>query len=195
MKEFIIFKLRESLNEVIKASNYTVFHGSGTKISNFTNKFVGGKDAFDQEGPGIYFTTSKDDAAMYGKFIYRVDIAPRKLLTNKPVKVNHNTLYKLVKMAPNWKETAQNWDENPEKGVRIAISSAIEYNDNEKDTFLQIWIDFYRDNPVDYVKNMVTLGYDGIIIDGKTDQQGEAISHIIIYNPSIIKVTSTEVLN
>jgi hypothetical protein len=59
MKKLIKQQLRESLlPESIAGGEYHVFHGSPTKITKFMDDFVGGKEANDQEGPGIYFTTS-----------------------------------------------------------------------------------------------------------------------------------------
>ena len=64
------------------------------------------------------------------------------------------------------------------------IKSTLQYNDNEKDCILQVWVDFYRYNPVEYVRNCVSLGIDGIIVN----KDYEDIKHIIVYNPSIINV-------
>ena len=33
------------------------YHGTNNKIDKFVTDFVGGQNAMDQEGPGIYFTT------------------------------------------------------------------------------------------------------------------------------------------
>ena len=165
-----------------------VYHGSDTKISSFVDDFVGGKNATDQEGPGIYFTTSKENAQRYGENIYVATLMPRKLLSEKPSGGSYAELLKLAKMAPEWEDTAQNWDENPSVGIVKAVKDAIQYNENEKDRFLQIWIDFYRNNPRDYVKNCVKLGYDGIVVDRESMYIDEPIKHYIVYNASIIQV-------
>jgi hypothetical protein len=78
---------------------------------------------------------------------------------------------------------AQNYDENPRIGLRNFIEATIDYNDTEKDVVQQIWYDFYRYNPIDFVRNMVKLGIDGIMV---TKDNG--VIHYIIYNPSIIKI-------
>jgi hypothetical protein len=187
MKKLIKKLLKESLlPESINGGEYKVFHGSPTKINKFTDDFVGGKEALDQEGPGIYFTTSEEEAHRYGENVYNVILTPRILFDQ--VKINKIKLRPIIKklamMAEDWEGTAQNWDENPIIGIREFVESCLDYNDNEKDCILQVWVDFYRYNPVEYVRNCVTLGIDGIIVD--KDYQG--IKHIIVYNPTIIKL-------
>ena len=159
-----------------------VYHGSTHKINKFVDDFVGGKDAKDQEGPGIYFATEEIDSHYYGEFVYKAIIRPRKLLTTSARGGNIPELMKLAKMAPNWEETSLNWDEVPTKGIVECVKSAFKYNDNEKDRFLQIWIEFYRDNPIDYVRNCVKLGYDGLIVEREIGK------HIVVYNPNIISI-------
>ena len=166
----------------------TVYHGSNTKITNFVDDFVGGKDANDQEGPGIYFSTSAENANLFGIYVHEAIITPRKLLTQNPRGGTYNELMKLSKMAPEWEDTAQNWSENPNTGIVNAVNDFIKYNDNQKDRFLQVWIDFYRDHPVNYVRKCVKLGYDGIVVDKDTMMEGKPLKHYIIYNPSVIQI-------
>ena len=86
-------------------------------------------------------------------------------------------------MAPDWEESAQNYDENPSRGLIDFVESTLNYNDNEKDCLLQVWIDFYKNDTVDYVRNCVALGIDGIIVNRENGK------HVIIYNPKIIELT------
>jgi predicted Fe-Mo cluster-binding NifX family protein len=179
--------LRESLlPESIKNGEYHVFHGSKTKITKFVDEFVGGKEAIDQEGPGIYFTTSEDEAYGYGENIYSVTLTPRLLFDEAPINTKklRPLITKLAKMAPDWEESAQNYDENPSRGIIDFVESTLNYNDNEKDCLLQVWIDFYRNSTVDYVRNCVKLGIDGIIVQ----KEYKNAKHVIVYNPSIINV-------
>ena len=75
-------------------------------------------------------------------------------------------------------------------GYKIAAKDAIQYNINPHQQFLQVWIDFYRYKPVDYVRNMVKLGYDSIIINNLNSMitQESKITHIVVLNPNIIKL-------
>jgi hypothetical protein len=174
--------------ELLKNQNgITVYHGSETQITNFVTDFVGGEGATDQEGPGIYFTTSINNAYRYGQYLHTAILKPRKLLTKSAKGGTYAELLKLAKMAPDWKETAQNWDMNPIKGIDIFVKNAIDYNDNQKDRFLQVWVDFYRNHPKKYVENCVKMGYDGIVVDTNSLFEDEPIKHYIIYNPAIIE--------
>jgi hypothetical protein len=187
MKKLIKQQLRESLlPESIAGGEYHVFHGSPTKISKFADEFVGGKEAIDQEGPGIYFTTSEEEANRYGENVYNVILKPNMLFDQIPPNARKLApiISKLVKMSEDWEIKAQDYDEDPIVGLNEFIKSTLEYNDNEKDCILQVWIDFYRYNPVDYVRNCVLLGVDGIIVN----KDYEDTKHIIVYNPSIINI-------
>lgn len=188
MKNLIRQRLKESLlPEATKGGSYTLFHGSPTQINSFSDDFVGGKEAVDQEGPGIYFTTSKEDVMMYGGNLYTVNVNPNTLYDEVPINANklRPVLAKLTKMAPDWKDNAQNFDENPARGLQVFVDSSLKYNSNEKDALLQVWYDFYRYNPIDFVRNCVKMGIDGIIVN-----RNDGIKHVIIYNPSIIKIAN-----
>ena len=171
------------------------FHGSEHKINSFTDDFVGGKEAHDQEGPGIYFTSSSKNARSYGPYIYTVKLHPKKLVSTQEGKsAPLKEIEWMLKNAPNWEMHAENFNENPNLGVKIAAKNILQYNDNPHQQFLQVWIDFYRNKPVDYVRNMVKLGYDAVKIEGlESIIAGESnITHIIVLNPSIIEFVEME---
>jgi hypothetical protein len=190
MKHLIKKLLNESLNEIVSGGEYIVYHGTNSDIERFSDEFVGREEAIDQEGPSIYFTTLKKETEFYGKKTYTVKLSPRKMMDTTPLVKSKWKAFttKMIQMAPDWKDTAQNFDINPYRGLSIAVDSSIDYNDSEKDLAQQIWIDFYRYTPVDFVRNMVKMGIDGIIVP---IQQGEG-NHIIVYNPNIIEVVSVE---
>ncbi len=193
MKKLIQSLLRKTLaetivKEIISGGEYIVYHGTDSDIQKFSDEFVGGKDAVDQEGPGIYFTTNKEETSFYGKNVYTVNLTPKKLMDTTPINKNKWRMFttKMLGSAPNWKNTAQNFHENPEKGFKIAVESMMDYNDTEKDLAQQIWFDFYRHEPVSFLRNMVEMGIDGIIVPRGED------NHIIVYNPNIIHVLDLE---
>lgn len=178
----------ENINEVIKGGEYIVYHGSDTKITKFTDEFVGGENAQDREGPGIYFSTDELEARHYGKYLYKVKLRPRKLIDESRLRLNKAQALKLIKSAPNWKMTAQNWDENYNRGVLIALSDFVRYNEKEKDFFQQIWYDFYRQYEIEFVRAMVSIGYDGEYVN-----KANNASHIIVYNPEIIEILESNI--
>jgi hypothetical protein len=189
MRNLIKRLLRENLEEALKNESFILYHGSPNKIKKFTDEFVGGKDATDQEGPGLYFTTSYDEALGYadGGYVYEVRVSPRLLFDESEEKdINKDVLEKLVFLSENWEDHASNWDPNPKIGVENMIDSAYKYNDNEKDVLLQIWIEAYRYDGVNFVRNCVKVGIDGIIVNRENGK------HVIIYNPKIIELTNIE---
>lgn len=195
--------LREQLQTIGEemTGGFRAYHGTETKIEKFTDEFVGGKDAIDQNGPGIYFTSTHDEAMRYtsneGGFIYSVRLESGKYLDSEERSIEYLSQYrddlvKLVKMAPEWEMNAYDWSQDPETGVEIMVDSAIEYNDNEKDVFLQIWIEAYRHKEVHFVRNMSKLGYSGIFVPA--DKANNNGNHIIVFNPATITVENVEVI-
>jgi len=173
----------KKVNGTIKA-----FHGTPNKIGQFSDEFVGGKEANDQEGPGIYFTTKSDEALKYaaGGFVYEVDLKVKNLVSDEKaydLEYLIEPVTKLIKMASNWKAIAKGYDDGIEEMVGRYISMA----QSEKEVFVTLYYDVYREEPVAYVKNMVKLGYDGVYLPAKGDD-----AHIVIYNPSTIHVTNAK---
>lgn len=180
----------KSVDEITAGGEYISYHGTNTKIDTFTDEFVGAEESTDQEGPGIYFTTDRDDASGYGNIIYIVILRPNKLVDESSSdNINPEDLIKMIKTLPEWELNTQNWDEDPETGLNMAIDDFFKYNDTEKDVFQQMWYDFFRYRPVEFVRGMVKLGYDGQIIEKENGRR-----HIIVYNPNIIEVINIETL-
>lgn len=191
MRKIIITEsqLKKLIDETVEGLEISAYHGSETEIKTFVDEFVGADEANDQEGPGIYFTTNYEEASRYGKYLYHVLLTPRKLVDdNTPSEdVDPETLKTIIKSLPEWEYNAMDWDENPEIGLDNAVTSAIQYNDTEKDVFQQVWIEFFRYNPVEFVREMTKLGYDGQLIKKENET-----NHIIIYNPAVIEVKKIE---
>lgn len=190
-------KLRNLYEQVLGETEklgFLAYHGSPTDFKKFSDEFVGGEEATDQEGPGVYFTTNYDNAAAYGGNLYTAKLNGN-FITDESASENANEAHieQLIRMAEDWESHAQNWGEDPESAIYSSISDMFEYNDNEKDVFLQVWIEYYRYDGVNFVRNMTKLGYDGVVID-RTDDRGMN-KHIIVYNPSTITLTDKEVLS
>lgn len=189
LKNNLRTKLLENTNKII------AYHGSNSNITSFTDDFVGGRDALDEQGPGIYFSTSMKNANSYGKNVYKVELTP---INPVSVEVGKNAPIKqiewLIKQADDWKSKAQNFHINPNSGLKIAANDFIKYNETPHEQFLQVWYDFYLYEPVNYVRNMVKLGYDSIIINNlnSISDVGVKVTHIIVLDPSIIKYLGQE---
>lgn len=185
----LISKKQYNILKENMSNHVTVYHGSTKKISKFVDDFVGGKDATDQSGPGIYFTDTLSEAQHYGEYVYKAELDTSGFVSDEDESSEDyiEDLVSLIKMAPGWEDSARNFSEDPEDGVYDAAYMAVENNDDVANSFLQVWIDFYRYRPIDYVRNMVKLGYNGLIITNENAGLASAV-HYIIYNPSIIKI-------
>ena len=166
---------------------FKLYHGSDNKIDKFViaNEFMIDETIM-KEGPGIYLTTSFDDARQYGKFIYEVEWKPKKLLSTKKARGTEANLYWLstfIKFSPDWKDDAMNWNEDPIKGLRMAVESIIESYETPKERYEQVWYDFYRNDPALYCQKMANRGYDGFIIDRQ-----EGVKHAIVFNPTTLVI-------
>lgn len=167
---------------------YKFYHGAKNKIDQFVigNEFMT-DDTIMQEGPGIYLTSSINDAMRYGQFIHEVQWSPKKRLpikkTSYPMPHYYNFVAHFIKKSPDWKESAMNWDEDPQRGLHLAIDNIFESYETPKERFEQIWYDFYRNDPALYCKNMVRVGYDGFIIE-----KNNGVKHGIVFNPNTIKI-------
>lgn len=195
--DYIVFypksirKLKENIQEV-KKNEIIAYHGSNAEITNFIDGLVGGERANDAQGPGIYFTDNKEDASMYGKYLYTVRLTPRRILSDKKINgITRDEIINLIKLNPDWEMTAYDWDENPKKGFNYSLDSIFEEK-NDKDRITQVYIEYYRYMPKEFVRNSVKIGVDGI---SKLNIWGDGINkstHYIIYNPTIIQILKKE---
>lgn len=183
-------KLTKIFNNLLLESQTTEFiayHGTDHIIKKFEDSFISGEKVIQHHGAGIYFTTNIENARMFGKNIYKVHLSGNFIDTKTPKnKVKINEIISLMKMSSeDWSMEAQNYDENPKKGIQIAAKSALNYGDNEADVFLRVQSSWYQYDGLGYVRNMTKLGYDGMIVDAPRDWVGD--KHIIVFNPNIIK--------
>lgn len=163
-----------------------LFHGSNILFDKFEvqNEPTGSQ----QEGPGMYFTTSFEDAMKYGRYIYEVEWTYQKqrLISNKPVsekelRKSYLFIKRLCKKAPDWEDTCLNFDENPIIGLEKAVEEFITYSESYLDLYQSVDSDFYRSEGKLFCKN---LGWfkDGFILD-KTNTK-----HVIAFNPESVKI-------
>lgn len=184
-----------TLNEYLSESKETeliLYHGSSVLFDKFIIDNVGKEEANDADGSGIYFTNVKNDASLYGRYIYTVKLKPRKLISDKTRKgITRTFLSKLIKMRDDWELNAQDWDENENIGLNLFLNNVFD-EDNAKEMLLSIWHDFYRYSPIEYCQNVTKLGVDGLI---SSLQWKDGVEHYIIYNPDIIEIIEIEEMN
>jgi hypothetical protein len=177
---------RDYINESV-----TVFRGDSSKINvhdfdpsygvSKLGKDLGSSAAF---GPGIYFTTAKDVALMYGRHLTTVTIADTtKIKTRTSPKLSHNQILKILDSidAFTLKVAVSNWDEDFNKG-KDALVQNIMSEDDVVEQLMSIWADvFSHQNHAKFMKIMVKIGIDGLSL------QKEDVTYYVIYNKGIIK--------
>jgi len=186
-------KLRNLYENILSESiskTFIAYHGTDHDIKKFSDSFVDGEGVTQHHGPGIYFATSFENARMFGKNVYKVELTGRFIETDTPsYKVNKQEIITLMKMsgedADEWEMEAQNWDEDPQKGLQKALRAAFSAGD-EAGVFFNILNGWYQHTPLRYLKSMTKLGYDGLVVDPPSDWVGE--KHIIMFNPNSIKL-------
>ena len=164
------------INEVIKKdiNNIVWYHGSKNKFDFFSPEFADKEEAFMKEGPGYYLTTDEKDALTYGPNILKFRVNVKKLvsLTKPPKPV---IVQALIKNSPKLKFNLENWGENPAQAFREAFSVMMQRG-SEKEVFEQVWYDFYKDDAVKWMNNLVSFGYTGLLIP-RVD-----LYHFILYD-------------
>lgn len=160
-----------------------VYHGSDHKIEKFSDEFVG--NGIDRDGPGIYVTSKKEYAQYFGEYVYEMDFdVDNAHMISRDKKPLRKHVYDLILMAEEWQDKAMNWDINPKRGVNLFVEQMEAIDNSEAESFEQIWYDFYRYQPIQYLRNMVKLGYDYV----PAKDQGDHI--FIILNPALLNITN-----
>lgn len=177
-------------------SRYKAYHGSTQPIEAFSIGFSG--EGNDGEGPGIYFTSDIDDARWYGDNVHEVSLN----FNRKWLKGEGEIPWEEVKKMMLWElgiesedelenitedqfyeSNLSNWAEDVESSFYLAYEDIKNASTDPLDAFLNVWINFYRYKPQEFLQNMVKLGYDGAILLNKNDS---GINHYVVYNPDII---------
>ena len=175
--------LMESIGTIMTESTADgiYYHGSTHKIQNFVDEFVG--NGHDQYGPGVYFCNRVHVAMGYAGnegFIYKAEVNMRKLLSPS-TRFNKAQVLKLMKNSPDEYATS-NWAETANEAYRTALEAYMDYDMLE--ACMYIWRDWYPNNPVDFVRELVKMGYDGSIYD-----IGSGTNFLVVYNPRSIAIT------
>lgn len=159
-------------------NSFTVYHGSDTKIEKFELDFL--DTGNHQYGIGMYFATKASTTKYFGTYTHEVLIDGN--FTTVPKKRPNKTLaQKLIKMAPDLEMTLTDWDENPAMAFKKAVAAMVDASETLEELIDTIWYDFYRDEPKQFLINLVKVtGYDGKFID--VDDQ----KFLVLYNPNKI---------
>ena len=171
---------------VYNVKEIIAYHGSESSIKEFTTEFVK-KDK--EEGPGIYFSSTENDARMQGPIITKVKLNLKKLVSSRSTineEIQEQLRY-MVNVAPDKDEVLKEWNKDPRKAFDTAMDSI--YGKGSPDqAFREVWHEFYQKNPEQYAINMTDkVGYDGVEI---WKQRG--VKHYVVFNPDSIKVLKSD---
>ncbi len=163
------------------------YHGRTVQSTEFDFKYTGIGN--DQDGAGFYFSDNAKTAQGYAGntgVLISAYLNYKKLvpLTGR---INQKEIEFMIKNAPNYLDTLQNWGENPNQAMREAVSGFMN-NDSPEDAFQYVEADFYRGYSSVYLSNMIKLKYDGHF---SRSVQGD-YNHFIVFNPAIIEIINTE---
>lgn len=176
--------------------DFKAYHGTNHRIKKFSDEFAGRVGAADAEGPGIYTTNSKENAAMWGKNIYEITLSPRKVITNtKPAnKANRQDLKKFLDMISD-EDYANNWSPDIETDKLMAINEAIKYSTTEDEVWHSLRKEQYNGAPQAFMRAISKLGYDMMVLfkKGFKFSDVDKVYHYIVFNPEIITVNDVEI--
>ena len=172
----------DRLERKVTSSITTWYHGRKVKDSTFDLEHLG--EGYDQEGPGLYFSSSRQDAAAYAYpagIIMEVELD---LEPQLPKMAKTADVHKLISHAPDLESTLANWDENPKKAL-LTVQRAMMLE--PKEAYQQVWIDFYRHNEKLFLNELVKLGYHSRVVE-----KNLGVKHAIVFDPKFVKVVKTE---
>jgi hypothetical protein len=183
--------VENSWPSLILNDKYTWYHGRTVDSEIFSYDYIGGKDAFDQEGPGFYFTNSFENAKYYAAstgIILKCKINYKKLIIKGDTsitKTNKKIVVDLIQNSPDKDYTLENFDEDPKVAMINAVNSYYHYKD-AYDAYKIIANDFYKNNKKEYLQ-VLSKYYDAQLTKLDNTSYGN-IYHLIVYNPSLITV-------
>lgn len=163
------------------------YHGTKVKFDRFDPNFASQDSSIDQNGPGFYFTTNKDEATHFAGadgVVLECILTPRKLIKSRGV-VSLGMVRILMKNAPDLDDYLTNWMDNSEDqklAFKKAMDAFVVYND-PKETYERIWGDLYmRGHSREYMALMSKHGYDGVLVSNGLTK------HVIMLNEKKIKI-------
>lgn len=185
-----MIKLNTLLSEARISTEYW-FHGRTVDNDSFSYDYVGGENAFDQEGPGFYFTNDFNNAKRYAEnkgVILKCKINYKKLIIKSPTsntKTNKKIVIDLILNSPRKDDILTNFDEDPKKALIQAVNT-YSYYEYAYDAYQTIANDFYKHSSKQYLL-IISKYYDAQLTKLDGTSYGD-IYHLIVYKPDIIQV-------
>jgi hypothetical protein len=182
-----IKKYNDFVNESY-ARDVVAYHGSETHVKEFTTDLV--EKGEEHEGPGIYFSSTENDARMHGgPYITKVRLRLNRLVSSRSTITEEirTQLQYMVNVAPDKDETLLNWGKDPRKANDAAMDSICSKGSPDK-AFQAVWEMFYKKRSKQYVNNMSEKnGYDGVEI-----WRTQGVKRYIVFNPRSVKILKSD---
>lgn len=131
--------------------------------------------SLNQEGPGIYFTSSYQQATSYGPIVIEMELPSG----FKVMPLRKPTMKQLMALYDEASEEDQeiflsNWGENitPQEALKH-----YSHQDNIHDAAVTLYGDLFRYDSDAYIEAVRTLGYDGVIVP-----KSYGVKHLIAWN-------------
>ena len=136
--------------------------------------------SLNEEGPGIYFTTDRQEAEGYGPYLYYATPSGFNPLPHrKPSKAFLMNLYNSA--SDEHKELfLSNWGiegNNPMEGLSHYL-----HQDSLLDAATTLYSDLFQYDAQEYIDAMVGMGYDGVIVQ-KGSPGAKIRKHMVVWNP------------
>ena len=167
----------------------TVYHGSPNQFNEFSYKFM--RTNGTAHGAGFYLTNSKEIAESYseeGGMLFEGYVRIEKPLHNDRLTIKRLEVKKLLKALDPTGEGnhLSNYGDVKYEGynsvLENAVSSLMEYSENDVDLISDIINTGGGNWQEDYMRVTQLLGYDGIVVD-----KGDGVKYFIPFLPTQIK--------
>lgn len=136
--------------------------------------------SLNEEGPGIYFTSSYQQATSYGPIVLEMELPSN----FKVMPMRKPTMKQLMALYEEASEEDQeiflsNWGENitPQEALKH-----YSHQDNLHNAAVTLYGDLFRYDSDAYIEAIRTLGYDGVIVP-----KSYGVKHLIVWNPKKLR--------
>jgi hypothetical protein len=141
--------------------------------------------SLNEAGPGIYFTSSCEEAETYGRYIYAAKTM-RGFRFCPTVKAPTSTLllsFAMQTTVANREIFIDTWgEEYSQAGLKRSLSS---YLDQSTFTALQsLYGDLFRFDAQSWVLATRKIGFDGVVVD-----RANGVQHLVVWDPTKLKIS------
>lgn len=165
----------------------TAYHGTDANFNRFDFDKIGSVNGTDS-GFGLYFTTSKGEAVMYGNNVMTVELNLKKKISNKRVTLSVPVITKLL---TNLKNLGYDYIENYDGNIRDAVSALRDYNNSDTEIIGDLINSLTGGKAEIILKQLSKLGYNYTTEDKRLIDDEDA-EHYVMFDDSDIRIKSRQ---